>query len=416
MSRSTGLTDRPPVQKELKPIIDWLRDEDGCTFEMRGAGRVRVYHEGTPVTTIKRVGDTRGIKNVQTALRRLGLLQGYGSDGRRKKRRAPRPAEGDAAQAPPPLTTEAPRAQQVDAPPEPPAEEPPPPAPPPPPEPTLAEDPPPLGPRDFPHRARYYKNAEWAGHVRHRVLRVLHALGGNTPENRNDFVDFAIKVARERDLRIPAEGGTGKTSHEDAARNSIWRLTERGAVRRTWVLRFWETACDVFEDTERVVVSTAPPPPPPAPAETASVGIGWAERIADEERRVGQRLEDLQRLTMYQAALLLRRDVKEIRHLVDRRILSSELYEGHRVIRPAALAEAGLHRLPEEEPPDEAAATIEVVAETAPEPKPEPRREPEEGDDEIAARRQRYLDALEERALAGDRAAALRLERLLGLR
>lgn len=242
-------TTHPPVPKELKGLVAYLRDTDGCTFEVRGQ-RVLVYAPGSTRAVhvfVRGKGSDEAPRDHVGALQRHGLAATY----REHVKAAPEPAAQAAAppkrnSPPPPVSPlparlaaaahAAPAAAAAVAPT--PEEVPMAPAPDP------APDPVHTGTQPVrPHTAHQYRLDE----VRRRVLRCLLELGGNTSEVRRVFIDHALETAKARGLPLPIEGKMGGTStmHESLRSSLSNYLAGKGQVQRN--LDIWEAACHALE-------------------------------------------------------------------------------------------------------------------------------------------------------------------------
>lgn len=111
-------TTHPPVAKELRPIVAYLRDKDKCSFEVRAGKIVVIGANGRPVqgaggpvviSSKGKANDVQAIKQAEGELRRAGLLSSYGATQKPvATATAPRHRAATQRPAPPPASRTAP--------------------------------------------------------------------------------------------------------------------------------------------------------------------------------------------------------------------------------------------------------------------------------------------------------------------
>lgn len=384
-------TTHPPVHKELRPVVAWLRDRDGCSFDVHSGYIVVLRSDGKPARAdngqavrISSKGRANDIRAIHASIRQLqsaGLLQGYAA-GRTERKRSQHHQPAERSQHHQPATPVAAAAKPTAVAPAPAPEPKEVPVPQQPAKPTPAVAP------VRPVRAHTAHQARLDS-VRGRIFRALADLGGNTSEVRRLFVEHAIEVAEQHGLPLPIPGklGGNSTAYESLRSSLTKYLGGGGQSQRN--LDIWELAVQALER----------PMPKPQVAETplavAAAQVGVPVRIPGG--RSGSRGVGVQVVQGQDEDGYIRHEVLGGTGIVDH--VREAVAEVERLAGTGARGSAPLY--------------VSQRSEAAPAPVPEPLAAQDPATVDIL--RTQYLQDLAVKAAEGDSDARDRLERYLGL-
>lgn len=246
-------TTHPPVNKELRPIVAWLRDRDGCSFEVHSGHLVVLRADGKPARTESgqpvrisargKANDVNALRHSVSQLQGAGLLRGY-AGGRSRPKQAPAAAAAPVPAAPAPAAPAPATSKEA---------------------PVAAPPPVPVRPVARPTRAHTAHQARLDS-VRGRIYRVLADLGGNTAEARKLFIEHCVEVATAHGLPLPISGKLGGSSTVyQSLRSSLGKYLQGGGQTQR-NLDIWELGVQALE-------RPVPQPAPPLAVAAEQVGV-----------------------------------------------------------------------------------------------------------------------------------------------